>query len=192
MELHWSLWPWNSLRFRIWATWFSRENVKTWRLNEPYERYFWDLVFNASKASFLEVLLLSCRQLGQRPDQLRPRSSFAVNPPAGSLIHSANLCDMSEVKFVTSSFLASRTQAVRRKHIYRYSLIWLVSPNSPTPDCPTFALALNHFQLFQPKKKQASIHPVLCASMHDSKSEFKTQTIPSTNQPYLIADRNKK
>ena len=24
--------------------------------------------------------------------------------------------------------------------------------------------------------------------MHDSKSEFKTQTIPSTNQPYLNAD----
>ena len=37
-------------------------------------------------------------------------------------------------------------------------------------------------------KNQASIHPVLCASMHDSKSEFKTQTIPSTNQPYLVIE----
>lgn len=182
MELHWWLWPWSTLRFRIWATWSHAQMSKHGAV-KPYQ-LFLHFGLNASCS-----ILPFCFTFESQTARAKAWPITATVILRGSLIHSANLCDMSdmsEAKFVTSSFLASSwTQAVRRK-TYRCSLILLVSPNKNS-GLSQLGTGIEHHWTTNPKNK-ASIHPVLCASMHDSKSEFKTQTIPSTNQPYLVIE----
>lgn len=104
-----------------------RANVKTWCCQTL--PVIFGLCFKCIKASFLSVLLLSRRQLGQKPGQLRPRSSFAVHWFTQQIFVTCRTCRKRSSWLLRFWLQAEHKQSGEKQTDVHWFYLLAVSPN---------------------------------------------------------------